>query len=313
MRLEHNGSMHDAPDAIQLLTLLAVADAGSESGAAAELGISQSAVSRRLAALQRKSQAHLVRRGPQGIALTAQGRALLPHARTLEVALQGAATALAHPRPTPLAVRIGLSHHLVPRLSGALLKEARRLAQTGTLVEPELQEGYSDRLWQAVRDGDLDAAITLGSPPAAEVGLRVERLGSERVCLAMLPDDPVAREGLVDPAALRGETLLLPSRASNLNAHVRAEMRHAGLEPGRTLELSGPAAVRAAVLAGQGIGVTVWSYVAPESEAGWLARVAVEPGEDRVDVWLIVGGGLAPAPRRALQRLLRGAATASDV
>ncbi|MEJ2291319.1 MAG: LysR family transcriptional regulator, partial [Deinococcales bacterium] len=155
--------MREPPDATQLLTLLAVADAGSESGAAAGLGISQSAVSRRLAALQRRSETPLVRRGPQGTALTAQGQALLTHARALEAALQGAAAALASPQPTPLPLRIGLSHHLVPRLSGALLKEARRLAQAGTPVEPHLQEGYSERLLQAVRDGTLDAAVTLGA------------------------------------------------------------------------------------------------------------------------------------------------------
>ncbi len=303
--------MPERPDATHLLTLLAVADAGSESEAARELGISQSAVSRRLAALQRTGTAPLLRRGPQGAALTAQGRALLPHARAIDAALRGAAAALANPEPTPLTLRLGLSHHLVPRLSGALLREARRLAGLGTPLEPELQEGYSTPLVQAVKAGSLDAAVTLGAPPPRDPALTVERLGTERICLATLPDDPVAREGLVDPAALRGETLLLPSRSSSLNAHVRQEMRDAGLEPGRTLELSGPAAVRAAVLAGQGIGVTVWSYVGPESEAGWLARVAVEPGEDRVDVWLVMGARLEPARRRALQRLLRGAATAS--
>ncbi len=303
--------MSERPDATHLLTLLAVADAGSESEAARELGISQSAVSRRLAALQRGSAVPLLHRGSRGATLTAQGRALLPHARTLDAALRAAASHMASPPPTPLRLRLGLSHHLVPRLSGALLREARRLAGLGTALEPELQEGYSAPLLQAVTAGTLDAAVTLGAPPPADDAYTVERLGTERVCLATLPDDPVAREGRIDPAALHGETLLLPSRSSNLNAHVRQEMRDAGLEPGRTLELSGPAAVRSAVLAGQGIGVTVWSYVGPESEAGWLKRVAVEPGEDRVDVWLVTASRLEPSHRRALQRLLRGAATAS--
>lgn len=299
-------------DATHLLTLLAVAETGSESRAAERLGISQSAVSRRLGALQRHSQARLLRRGPQGATLTPQGEALLPFARALDATLQGAAGVLANPEPTPLGLRIGISHHLVPRLSGALLREARRMAQLGTPVQPELQEGYSRPLITAVAERGLDAAVTLAPPQPRDPALAVERLGTERLCLATLPDDPVAREGhRVDAAALRGETLLLPSRASSLNAHVRSEMRRAGLEPGRTLELSGPAAVRAAVLAGQGIGVTVWSYVGPESSAGWLARVAVEPGEDLVNVWLITRRDLDAARSGVLQRLLRGAATAS--
>jgi DNA-binding transcriptional LysR family regulator len=300
-----------AADATGLLTLLAVAEAGSERAAARVLGISQSAVSRRLAALQAGSPARLTRHAAGGTRLTPQGAALLPHARALRAALEGAGETLARPEATPLPVRIGLSHHLVPRLSGALLREARRLADQGAPVAPALQEGYSRPLLDAVREGALDAAVTLATPAAPEPGLRLERLGHDQLCLLTLSDDPVAREGQVDPAALQGETLLLPSGASSMNARVRAEMRHAGLEPGRVLELSGPAAVRAAVLAGQGIGVSVWSYVQLEAAAGWMARVGVEPGEDRVDVWLASSERLDPATDAVATRLLRNAMAAT--
>ena len=53
---------------------------------------------------------------------------------------------------------------------------------------------------------------------------------------------------------------------------------------GRLLEVSGPEAVKQAVLDGLGIGVTLASYAAREIEAGWLVAVEVEETDFRVDI-----------------------------
>lgn len=73
-----------------LRVFLAVAEQGSLSAAARALKVSQPTVSRRLAALEGRIAARLFERLPDGLLLTAQGTALLPHARDMARAAEAA-------------------------------------------------------------------------------------------------------------------------------------------------------------------------------------------------------------------------------
>lgn len=65
-------------------SFLAIARARTLSGAARELGVRQSTMSRRLEALETKSGARLLQRTPRGYALTALGEAVLGNAERME-------------------------------------------------------------------------------------------------------------------------------------------------------------------------------------------------------------------------------------
>src|SRR4051812_43522115 len=64
-------------------TFVAVAEAGQFQKAATDLSITQQAVSKRIAALERTLGARLFTRAPRGAELTIDGQAFLPHAREL--------------------------------------------------------------------------------------------------------------------------------------------------------------------------------------------------------------------------------------
>ncbi|NDU74837.1 LysR family transcriptional regulator [Actinomadura sp. DSM 109109] len=64
-------------------TFVAAADAGQFQEAAAELAVTQQAVSKRIAALERGLGVRLFTRTPRGTELTIDGQAFLPHAREL--------------------------------------------------------------------------------------------------------------------------------------------------------------------------------------------------------------------------------------
>src|ERR687887_1726174 len=64
-------------------TFVAAADAGRFQEAAAELAVTQQAVSKRIAALERDLGVRLFTRTPRGARLTIDGQAFLPHAREL--------------------------------------------------------------------------------------------------------------------------------------------------------------------------------------------------------------------------------------
>lgn len=312
MRVVHNAFMAELPDADLLLTLLVVAEAGSESAAADALGIGQSSVSRRIAALQQASTAPLTQRTAGGTRLTPAGEALLPYARTVRAALTAAMRQLDPSVPDPLQVTLGISHHLVPRLAGALLVERRERAAAGEPIEPDLREAYSAALLAAVREGTLQAAVTLWAPAGGEPGLRATRVGQDRLRLVAQQGGRVIRGGRIVPEAFRQATLLLPTTASTIGMRARTVLRRAGLEPARVTDLSGPAAVRAAVLNGEGVGVTLASYTASEAAAGWLAHAEIDPEESAIDVWLLISDRVPATDAARLERLVSGAMQRSE-
>ncbi|SDS99340.1 LysR family transcriptional regulator [Actinoplanes derwentensis] len=71
------------PQPRQLRALVAVVDAGTFTGAAAELGVSQASVSRAIAALEATMGVRLLQRTTRHVALTATGRQVLEGARRI--------------------------------------------------------------------------------------------------------------------------------------------------------------------------------------------------------------------------------------
>lgn len=318
MHYVHNVAMSDGPDPVErlpdaehLLTLLAVADAGNESNAAEVLGVGQSSINRRLASLQQLSAAPLTKRTASGTRLTPAGSALLPYARDVREALRSAARLLAPEGTAPLRVKLGLSPHLLPRLAGSL-------ASAPLAPEPldiAYLEGASAELLAAVRAERLDAALTLWAPAGTEPGLNALRLGSDRVVIVAPAGTGFVTGRKANAAELRRSTLLLPGN-SHISSRGRALARELGTRAAQVVELSGPAAVRSAVLAGKGVGVMLESYVQAETTAAWLvtaplatiqnaevasdANVGDHPSADSVHIWLLINDSV---PEEAAQRL----------
>ena len=82
---------------------VAVAEEGQFQHAAARLGVSQQAVSKRIAALEAELGTALFRRTPSGAALTQDGRTFLPHAGAVLAAVRGARASV-QPGTRPLRV-----------------------------------------------------------------------------------------------------------------------------------------------------------------------------------------------------------------
>ena len=93
-------------------TFAAVADAGQFQEAAAGLSITQQAVSKRVAALEKDLGVRLFARTARGARLTVDGQAFLPHAREL---LRAEARAAASVRPGHRALRVDvIGRNLAP-------------------------------------------------------------------------------------------------------------------------------------------------------------------------------------------------------
>jgi DNA-binding transcriptional LysR family regulator len=186
-------------------TFAAVADAGQFSDAAAGLSVTQQAVSRRIAALERDLGVRLFTRTARGARLTSDGQAFLPHAREL-LAARDRAVAAVSPARRPLRVDV-----VGPRLGpAALLRGFHRAHPATPLRVMSLRDGAA--AIAAVRDGVIDAAVRAVTVPARQLpdGVRARRVYDEPVELLTGPAHALAGASAVPPAALARHRLWMP-------------------------------------------------------------------------------------------------------
>ena len=196
-----------------LRVLREVAERGSFTAAAAPLGYTQSAISRRVAALEQAAGAPLFARTPRGVRLTPAGAMLLRHAndvldrvdaarRELEGAPAGPAGRL-RVGAFPVAVAA-----LVPRALATLHAAQPRLALS-------LHEGTSPVQLRRLRAGSIDVAVVAATPGEAleAPGLELEPVVDDVLHVAVAHDHPLADRGVVDVDALAGEAWIQSGEA----------------------------------------------------------------------------------------------------
>jgi molybdate transport repressor ModE-like protein len=275
-------------DLRQLAALEAVAEAGTVTGAAAQLGYSQSAVSQQLAALERLVGHQLVRRTPgaRSASLTEAGRRLLAHASDIRGSLVAAGADLeAVAAGRRGVVRLGAA----PSLAAALLPAAAGLLRRRA-PELELRVDESHRtadLLEGLRHGraDLVLAPLYGTTP----GVQAHELGRDRIVLLVAAADRLARlRRPVEPRDVAGRDVIAKDCGSATQDALDAALDRAGVRVTTRLRATDGRTVRDLVAAGHGVAFLPRLMV-PEDDASTRALVVAD--------WL-------PARRLALHRPL---------
>lgn len=280
-----------------LLTLRAVVANGSFSAAAAELGVTQPAVSRQIALLERRAKARLLHRSARGVRPTEAGRLLAGHAEALAERL-----ALAEAQLDELAglrrghVRLGYFYtafaQLAPEVMG--LVEARHPHLT-------LDEALIDRAtaFRQLAAGELDLAVVFEpvdapAPPPPEV--TVVPLFSDPVRVLLPAAHPLVGQAEVAAADLAHERWIRSHDGSAARL-VDLVLARAGIDPPVRLAGHGEEPVETQVFVASGEAVTL-AYdltVLINHE-----RIAVRPLADaparRVEAAFLTGG---PGPAAA--------------
>jgi DNA-binding transcriptional LysR family regulator len=223
-------------------TFVTVCRLGSLSAAAAELGYTQSAVSRQIAGLERQIGTQLVERHARGIRPTAAGEAFRYHA---QAAVKEAERAIRAARETrdgsparPLAVGA------TPSLAAGVVPAAMRrlLDETGPLPW-NLVPGLTRELYERAANGELDMAIVTDAPPGLPSDPRLERhfLGTDEMVVVLPARHHLAGSGRTPIEALADETwaednegsaALLRQHAARAGAIARIDLNAADL-PGK--------------------------------------------------------------------------------
>ena len=186
-------------------TFVAVADAGQFSVAADGLSVTQQAVSKRVAALEKRLAVRLFARTARGVQLTADGEAFLPHARELLAAEERAAASV---RPGRRALRVDVvGRRLGP---ASLLRDFHR-AHPGTELDVVTLFDAAAAI-AAIREGTIDASFRALVVPARELpdGIEAARVFDEPVQLLTGPGHPYAAAAAVKPDELAGHWIWMP-------------------------------------------------------------------------------------------------------
>jgi DNA-binding transcriptional LysR family regulator len=187
-------------------TFVAVADTGQFQHAADDLAITQQAVSKRVAALEKVLGVRLFTRTARGARLTVDGQAFLPRARELLRAEQRAAAAV-RPGRRPLRVDV-IGRRLAP---AGLLRGFHR-AHPGTELTVVTHLPAADAAIEAVGSGAIDAAFRAVIRPARQLpaGVQAARVLDEPVQLLTGPGHRLAAARAVTPDQLAGHRIWIP-------------------------------------------------------------------------------------------------------
>lgn len=214
-------------------TFVAAADAGQFQEAAAALSITQQAVSKRIASLEKDLDVRLFIRTARGAQLTIDGQAFLPHAREL---LRVAERADASVRPGRRALRVDVVNR---RVATAVLLQDFYRTHPGIELDIVTLDADVEAAAAAVEAGTIDATFH-GVPPQQHLpeGIRTARVINESHELLVGPRHPLANARAVTPAQLAGHRIWMPGLAARGEvADYYAELATAF---GLTIDMIGP-------------------------------------------------------------------------
>lgn len=143
------------------------AELGSLSAAANALGLTPSAVSKSVAALEKALKVRLLMRGSRGIALTEEGRRFFERCRAVVGDLEAAERELTQSRATPRG-RLRVLLHTTPARFRILPQLPRFLRQYPDLeVEVAISPGA-----RSIEAEGIDVGVFIGDPPDSSVVAR---------------------------------------------------------------------------------------------------------------------------------------------
>ncbi|MFD7533890.1 LysR family transcriptional regulator [Streptomyces sp. NPDC059849] len=293
-------------DPTRLAALVAVAEAGSITRAAARLGYTAPALSQQLAKLEREAGAALLVRHHRGARLTAAGELLAERARRILDEMDQARHELA--RLSGLSggrLRVGTfttaGVHLLPPVLSAFRRAHPDVELAVTEYEPP-------RGVAAVAAGEVDLALTHVYEPAAATpwpaGVFAEPLLVEELVLITAVGQMLAEgSGRLPVTELAGRPLISSAPTHPPRRGVEQALAEAGATPAVICESPGYALVCALVSAGIEVAV-VPEMVAAMSPTPLSVR-RLDPASFRRTISVVHRGDRASAAAATLRALLR--------
>ena len=256
----------------QLEIFYAVAQRLNISAAAADLRLTQPAVSLQVKALEKSLGTRLLDRSGTKLSLTQAGEALYRCAVSVLHAKDEALRSIAELSAATkgkliLGANITGGMYLLPRIVRSF-KES--YPQTEVLFEIET----TDRICERVLQNALDMGVVGG--PTEDRRFGVEPICLDPIAMIVSPTHPLAKRHAISVRELNDHACILPAQGSRTRQLVERKLRGAGVNPQVVMQLFGTEAVKKAVEANLGVGFVSGYAVERECILGELKVVKLK-------------------------------------
>jgi len=231
-----------------LNVLLTVARCGSMGKAAAQLAVSQPAISKAISEMEASLRVKLLDRSPRGVEPTIYARALLDRGLNAFDELRQAVQHIEFlADPTAGEVRIGSSLGTAISFVSVVID---RLAKRYPRIHFDLLTGDATLTYRALAERKIDLLIARIFGPVDEEHMQAEVLYEVRDVVAAAAQNPWTRRRRVKLADLVNVPWVLPPTDSLQGTIVAEAFRVSGLEVPRAAVITATVPVRNALLAG---------------------------------------------------------------
>jgi LysR family transcriptional regulator, low CO2-responsive transcriptional regulator len=283
----------------QLQSFVLVARLGSVKAAAAELGVTEPAVSVAVAALRRELGDELFVREGRGIALTGGGRRLAALAGEIlglaEQARRSVQDSPGTPRLMQVAVTATVAEHIGPLIDAFSARDPE--------LEVAIESAPGGSLAEMLEHRRAD--IALGPPPAPEHASTIASVPFLRcrLLVAAALGHRLAGRRDVPPSELEHDRWLVGPPGVDPTTGAGLLFARAGIKPPDVVAYTSHAAAVAAAAAGDGVVVAMTGAVASEVRRRALTRIDMR-GTPMLEMWhaSTLGFGRALPAALGLQR-----------
>lgn len=283
---------------------LAAVRHGNLTEAAAELGVSQPALSKSIKALEKSLGVRLLDRGRFGVSPTPAGEALLQHGQVVEAELRqaaGAIEALKGARDGHILVGCGPTeaNRLLPLALLELAREHPRLRVT-------VLYGLNEALMPWVKLGEIEFALSSVPARASDPALTHESLFTETGVVVARAGHPLTRQRALTPAQLLTQQWILPrSRELERLAFDDFFQRHQLEPPLAQVETTSTVLMKSLVMQSDALTFIPRELIWWEVQAGQLTplRVVGTDWTRRVGITRRRRGSSSPAAQLLIQAI----------
>jgi DNA-binding transcriptional LysR family regulator len=254
----------------ELAAFVAAVEAGSVHRAAEELQLTQSAVTKRIHALERRIGGRLFERGRFGVRPTELGGTVYPAAKRALEALGSVAELVEMSRAQgSMNLRLSASQTIGEFLLPGWLADFRRERPD---VRPRLEVGNSQDALEAIRENRSEIGFIEG--PDVPVGFETLTIARDELVVVVVAEHPWARRRAVTLRDLVHETYLAREEAAGTRAVATAALARAGVELTPAFEAASFQSLKRALVGG---GFTLISRLTIDAEerAGVLVGLPV--------------------------------------
>jgi DNA-binding transcriptional LysR family regulator len=255
-------------------TFVKAAELQSFTATAAELGVTQTAVSQRIAALERELRISLFDRRAGRIALTEAGERLYKYARRILDLHEEARTGLGgfHPSVSgdlPIAASSVPAECYLPALLSAFRETYPDVHVRATVSD-------SDSVMKEVVKGR--ATLGLVGKKTEKAALEFRPIGTDTLVLIVPSEHPLAGRKSISIKTLAEESLIIREPGSGSRCALKKSLERAGSSLAAmniTLEMGSTAVIKDAVRRGLGVSFVSRSAVRRELDSGELRTISV--------------------------------------